>query len=111
MAEYKTMEQKKKFYRSGGWEQLRLEALKRDNYECQECKRQGMVHVDSLKVDGQRKSIELNVHHKYEIEHHPKLALVLDNLETLCLSCHNKMHPEKGFGKKGKQTKWNDEMW
>ncbi|KMY49624.1 HNH endonuclease [Peribacillus loiseleuriae] len=110
-AEYQTKEQKKKFYRSGRWESLRIHALERDNYECQQCKREGKVRVDSKKVQGERKSIELNVHHKYEIEHYPKLALVLDNLETLCLSGHNKMHPEKGFGKKGKQAKWGDEKW
>ena len=103
--EYKTKEQKKKFYRSGDWESLRQQALDRDNYECQQCKREGKVHVDSVKVDGERKSIELNVHHKYEIERYPKLALVLDNLETLCLNCHNKMH-DRVFGSSEKQVKW-----
>ncbi|MFK3938931.1 HNH endonuclease [Alkalihalobacillus sp. NPDC078783] len=107
--EFITSKQKKQFYRSKDWETLRVEALERDNYECQECKRQGGVHVDSKKVEGERKSIELNVHHKYEIEHYPKLALVLDNLETLCLPCHNKVHG-KGF-KPTKKKKWDDEMW
>ncbi|MDV2685180.1 HNH endonuclease [Alkalihalophilus lindianensis] len=106
--EYKTEEQKKKFYRSKSWEEIRQEALERDNYECQECKRQGRVHVDSKKEEGKRKSIELNVHHKYEIEYYPKLALVLDNLETLCLNCHNKIH---GKGFKKKKPKWDDEKW
>ncbi|WP_100373087.1 HNH endonuclease [Bacillus sp. FJAT-45037] len=109
MIEYKTGEQKKRFYKSSSWEQLRKEALERDNHECQECKRQGKVHVDSKKIEGERKSIELNVHHKYEIEHYPKLALVLDNLETLCLKCHNETHG-RTFGNK-KDKKWNDEMW
>ncbi|MGY3717179.1 HNH endonuclease [Sutcliffiella cohnii] len=109
MAEYKTEEQKKKFYKSKAWENLRLEALKRDNHECQQCKREGGVHVDSKKVEGERKSIELNVHHKYEIEHYPKLALALDNLETLCLNCHNKAH-DRVFGAT-KKKKWDDERW
>jgi len=107
--EYKTPEQKKKFYRSGDWQSLRMRALDRDNHECQECKRNGRVHADSIRQPGERKSIELNVHHKYEIEYYPKLALVLDNLETLCLECHNKVHG-KGF-KATKKKKWNDEWW
>ena len=110
MAEYKTEEQKRTFYKSGAWNKLRRQALGRDNHECQECKRQGKVHVDSKKVEGQRKSIELNVHHKYEIEHYPNLALWLDNLETLCLNCHNKMHG-RVFGNNGKKKRWDDERW
>jgi 5-methylcytosine-specific restriction endonuclease McrA len=108
LTEYKTEAQKKKFYRTGEWNKLRLEALDRDNHECQQCKREGKVHVDSIKVQGERKSVELNVHHKYEIEHYPQLALVLGNLETLCLNCHNKMH-DRVFGEQKKR--WNDEMW
>ena len=110
MAEYITEEQKKRFYKSGAWNNLRQQALARDNNECQQCKREGRVHVDSTKVDGERKSIELNVHHKYEIEHYPKLALVLDNLETLCLRCHNKKHG-RVFGQR-KANPWEgDERW
>uniref|UniRef100_UPI0035C8D201 HNH endonuclease n=1 Tax=Bacillus sp. Xin1 TaxID=2740676 RepID=UPI0035C8D201 len=30
-----------KFYKSKEWRQLRLKALKRDNYECQRCKSKG----------------------------------------------------------------------
>ena len=36
------------------------------------------------------------VHHIKELEDHPELALVDDNLVSLCVSCHNKAHPEKG---------------
>jgi|SRR5699024_4297985 len=107
--EYETYEQKRTFYRSTAWRKLRQQALERDNWECQECKRNGYVHVDSIKVEGQRKSIELNVHHKYEIEYHPKLALVLENLECVCLNCHNKIHG-RVFGRT-KQPKWDDERW
>lgn len=109
--EYTTKAQQKKFYDSYAWygpNGLRQQALKRDNYECQECKRQGGVHVDSLKVPGERKTIELNVHHIKEIETHPELALKLNNLETLCLFHHNLIH-EKKFVKK--KEKWNDEKW
>ncbi|WP_434169642.1 HNH endonuclease [Peribacillus frigoritolerans] len=109
MTEYKTEAQKKKFYRTGNWLKLRQQALDRDKRECQQCKREGKVHVDSIKVEGERKCVELNVHHKYEIEHYPQLALVLDNLTTLCLNCHNKIH-DRVFGAT-KKIKWDDEMW
>lgn len=107
---YKTDAKKKSFYNSGDWNRLRQQALERDNYECQECKRQGLVHVDSIKEKGKRKSVELNVHHIKEIEDHPELALELDNLETLCIYHHNQVHG-KGF-KPQKENKWaHDERW
>jgi 5-methylcytosine-specific restriction endonuclease McrA len=109
VTEYKSEEQKRAFYKSGAWNKLRQLALDRDNRECQQCKHEGRVHVDSIKVEGERKSVELNVHHKYEIEDYPQLALVLDNLKTLCLNCHNQMH-NRVFGEK-KKKRWDDERW
>ncbi|MFS0822163.1 HNH endonuclease [Bacillus sp. 1P02SD] len=108
MKQYKTEAEKKAFYNSTSWRKLRKQALRRDNYECQECKRQGLVHVDSEKEEGKRKSIELNVHHIMEIEDYPELALVLSNLETLCLHHHNVIH-DKVFTPK--EIKWDDERW
>jgi 5-methylcytosine-specific restriction endonuclease McrA len=115
MPEYKTEEQKKKFYRSSDWEALRLQALERDNFECQHCKKDGRVTIDSIKKGDERKEIVLNVHHKYEIEMFPRLALHIDNLETLCLYHHNKIHGKldelRKYQFKRKKTKWNDEKW
>ncbi|MCM3111670.1 HNH endonuclease [Lederbergia lenta] len=105
---YKTKEQKKTFYGSGDWISLRLEALERDNYECQECKRQGLVTIDSTKTPGEKKQIVLNVHHIKGIEDHPEFALELDNLETLCVYHHNEVH---GKGFKAQEPKWDDEKW
>jgi 5-methylcytosine-specific restriction endonuclease McrA len=109
MTEYKTKQQKRKFYKSTSWKHLRQQALERDNWECQRCKELGKVHVDSKKVQGEKKSIELNVHHVKEIYHHPELALELDNLKTLCLNCHNEIHG-RVFNKE-KEMKWDDERW
>jgi 5-methylcytosine-specific restriction enzyme A len=110
MKEYKTKEQKRKFYDSGLWKQLRAEVKKRDNYECQECKRQGRVKIDmnEYSESAKRKKIQLVVHHIKEIEHHPELALERENLETVCVDCHNKEHGRL-FDKK--EPKWNDEKW
>lgn len=105
---YKTKEQKKTFYGGKDWIELRLEALERDNNECQQCKREGYVTIDSIKEEGKKKEIKLNVHHIKEIEDYPELALELDNLETLCVYHHNLIH-DKGF--KPQEPKWNDEKW
>src|SRR5699024_6649021 len=105
---YRTPANKKKFYGSLEWAYIRSQAMKRDNYECQHCKAIGLVKVDSKKIEGERKEVVLNVHHKKEIETHPELALELENLETLCVPCHNKVH-DKGF--KAKKPKWDDERW
>ncbi|GIP63354.1 HNH endonuclease [Virgibacillus pantothenticus] len=112
--EYKTDKQKKSFYNSSAWRKLRLRALERDNYECQWCKREGKVTVDSIKEDGKRKEIVLNVDHKYPIEHYPKLALTLDNLETLCVYHHNVKEGrtiDKMSKHKSKKKRWGDERW
>ncbi|WP_096269495.1 HNH endonuclease [Paucisalibacillus globulus] len=101
MVEYKTAKQKKTFYNSGSWKSLRKQALERDNYECQVCKRAGSYN------HGQ------NVHHIKEIEFFPKLALELDNLETLCINCHNQEHG-RTFDKlrqNPNKKQWNDEKW
>jgi 5-methylcytosine-specific restriction enzyme A len=110
MNEYKTRGQKRKFYDSGSWKRLRTEVKMRDNNECQECKRQGKVKIDTNEYseNAKRKKIQLVVHHIKELEHHPELALDIDNLETVCVDCHNKEHGRL-FDKKEK--KWNDERW
>ena len=109
MTEYQSPSQKKKFYRSSNWETIRQQALKRDNYECQLCKAEGKVHIDSIKEHGKRKEIKLNVHHIKEIEHHPELSLDLDNLQTICLHHHNVIH-DRVF--KPNINRWaEDEQW
>ncbi|WBX80132.1 HNH endonuclease signature motif containing protein [Virgibacillus salarius] len=89
-----------KFYQSKEWRTLRLEALKRDNYECQECKRQGGV------------SLAQNVHHIKEVKQFPELALVLDNLESICIPCHNHEHKRlEKYIRKKKPKFVNEERW
>ncbi|WP_284037451.1 HNH endonuclease [Neobacillus sp. 114] len=104
MADYKTYEQKMRFYKSAGWQAIRQQALVRDNYECQECKRQGKVYTDHHDPDKRKR---LDVDHIKEIEHHPELALELDNLQVLCVWHHNEKHGR--FSKK--ENKWDDEKW
>ena len=78
-------------------------------FECQHCKAEGYVTVDSIKEKGKHKEIKLNVDHKYSIEHYPKLSLTLENLQTLCVRHHN---IKEGRVFKRKVNKWaHDEKW
>lgn len=92
-----------KFYQSKEWygkDGVRKKALKRDNYECQECKRKGDV------------SPAQNVHHIKEVKTHPWLALVLDNVESVCIDCHNKEHGRIfKYIRKNKPKFINEERW
>lgn len=115
-SEYKTKEQKAKFYNSGDWKRLRKHVRERDNNECQECKRQGKVFIDTNELNrkGTRKKIALIVHHKLELSDRPDLALDIDNLECLCVHCHNKLHDRyfQYVPWMGKRNKWHeDERW
>ncbi|WP_411736085.1 HNH endonuclease [Paenibacillus sp. M2] len=108
---YKTIEQKRKFYDSGDWKRLRAEVKQRDNYECQMCKRNGLVSIDTNEYSesARRKKIQLVVHHIKELEDHPDLALDIDNLETVCVDCHNREH-DRVFERN--VNKWEgDERW
>lgn len=78
-------------------------------FECVECKSLGLVTPDSVRKQGERKKTVLNVDHKYGLKHYPKLALTLDNLQTLCIYHHN---VKEGRVFKGKVNKWaHDERW
>lgn len=73
----------RKFYKSREWRRKRQQILKRDNYECMKCKREGKYHKAET------------VHHIKHLKDFPELALVDSNLESLCFACHNEEHPEK----------------
>ena len=97
-----------KFYKSRKWRETRQRVLERDNYECQECKKQGIV-----KTIDHTKHKSLDVDHIKELDSHPNLAYDMDNLVTLCVSCHNKKHNryQKGKPFPKKKTKWTGDEW
>ena len=80
-----------KHYASAEWQELRSQALKRDNYECQSC---GLTEEDHQEKFG----TGLNVHHVTDIAEFedPDNADTLENLETLCAECHGEEHPFSG---------------
>lgn len=72
------------FYLSKQWRAKRNKILRRDGYECVVCKRYGRTREAKI------------VHHIKELEDYPELRLTSSNLQSVCVPCHNKLHPEKG---------------
>ena len=68
------------FYGNKKWVNKRAKILKRDGYECQNCRR--YFRSKEAKV----------VHHIYFFEDYAELGLMNWNLISLCNGCHNKMH-------------------
>lgn len=87
-----------KFYQSPEWRAKRKEIFRRDNNECQRCKRLGKFSPADC------------VHHIKHLKDYPMLALDNDNLESLCSPCHNTEHPEK-LNRGEPQRFINEERW
>lgn len=62
---------------AGEWERNRLRALERDGHRCVRCGSARRLHV----------------HHRKPWNDRQKHPHALDNLETLCASCHRRSHP------------------
>lgn len=71
------------FYRGTDWQRIRKSALVRDNYLCQRCLKQKKIQKAQV------------VHHVVEIKEDWNQRLNLDNLESLCRTCHNRHHKSK----------------
>lgn len=105
-----------RFYKSKEWLALKKKVLEKYNYECQECKRNGIVTRYDVDAEG-KKTLISTVHHVQFVRRHPELALsewfeyrgeLKRNLIPVCKACHNKLHPEK---QKNKRTFFNEERW
>ncbi len=72
------------FYKSKAWRSKREYILKRDGYQCQECRKYGKNTEAKI------------VHHVIELEDDWTQRLKNNNLVSVCAACHNKIHPEKG---------------
>lgn len=88
-----------KFYQCYAWRKLRKKALVRDNNECQRCKVKGKY------------SKATNVHHMKEVKEFPEFALILENLECLCIRCHNDEHRRLDNINEQKPKIMNEERW
>lgn len=78
---------------------IRERAMKRDNYECQDCKRLGK----QSRVD--------EVHHIVELKQRPELFLDLNNVVCLCKDCHNKRHRRELRGYTKRAEPLTPERW
>lgn len=77
---YKRNQTAQSFYNSYEWQKVRRARLEMDNYLCQSCLRQGIV----TKADV--------VHHIIELLVDWSKRLDINNLESVCHSCHNREH-------------------
>ena len=82
------------YYSSRKHRAWRKKVLKRAGYLCQECKRYGRMDKNGQPV------VAVTAHHIKHREEYPELQYDVNNGMALCLDCHNKMHPEKGGGRK-----------
>ncbi len=108
-----TKTQRRTFYNSMAWRKKRDAIMRRDHFECQRCKAMGKVALDEYELNkNNRKKIKLVVHHKKELANYPELSLDDENLETLCVECHNEIHGRSfSANPKIKNSKWDDEKW
>jgi 5-methylcytosine-specific restriction endonuclease McrA len=73
----------KAFYKTSVWQKCRELVLTRDLGICQECLLSGVL----MPAD--------TVHHIIHLRDDQTKAFDMDNLVSVCASCHNKLHPEK----------------
>lgn len=86
------------FYKSKQWIKKRERILRRDNYECRECKRYGKTTPANT------------VHHIYPLEDNPEYRLTTANLLSLCMSCHGTFHDRVTNALTDKGLKWKEKV-
>lgn len=69
-----------RFYGGGDWVRLRAVAMVRDNHLCQRCLKSNRLQAAHV------------VHHLIEVRDDWNKRLDLNNLESLCHTCHNQHH-------------------
>jgi len=68
-----------RFYYSKEWQRVRELVLQRDNYLCVRCRQAGIIKPAEM------------VHHIVPLKIDYTKRLEIDNLESLCEACHNKV--------------------
>ena len=115
-----TKQEKQRFYGRKVWQDKRIQILRRDHYQCQDCvARIAKANKEGRMLEGWQRYINRAtcVHHIKELEDHPELALDDSNLVALCDRCHNERHErtvEKFFTRyqfKKKKKYATEEKW
>jgi 5-methylcytosine-specific restriction endonuclease McrA len=83
----------RRYFKSSG---LILECYKRDDFTCHKCKARGG---------------RLNAHHINSWKFFPEERMLLENLATLCTSCHKDFHRKNGNGISKPNTREQFEEW
>lgn len=86
------------FYSQKKWKRKREVILKRDEYECRECRRYGKVTLANT------------VHHIFELETHPEHKYNNHNLISVCNDCHESFHNRFTNELTDKGLKWQVRM-
>ena len=68
---------------------LRKRCKKRDNYTCQMCK------VQEHKCQSCNQYVQMHMDHIKPVSTHPDLAFQLENVRTLCKSCHEQISSKR----------------
>lgn len=75
------------------WKKIRYKVGKRDNFECQQCKKEGKVFTGEHRAnDGITLPEGLAVHHIKHSDTNPELMYDPENLITLCRYHHELLH-------------------
>lgn len=93
-----------KFYKHWQWigvDGVRHKVMKKHNYECQACKRRGRYRKAK------------NVHHIKPVKEYPQIEWSLNenNLEAVCIQCHNELDEKHLIKKDKKKSYMNEERW
>lgn len=87
----------RQFYSSKAWQDCRNEYMKKAHHLCENCLAKGIYKPAKY------------VHHIEELTpmniHRPEIALNFDNLMSVCVECHNKIHDNKGRWSKVNEEK------
>ena len=87
----------KRFYSSKAWQDCRNERMKMSHHLCDNCLAKGIYKPAKY------------VHHVEELTpfniHRPEVALNFDNLQCVCVECHNEIHDNHGRWSKINEAK------
>lgn len=104
----------KHFYNTAEWKSKREQILNRDFHECQGCRRRlAEAMKKGIVLHGEDRIIRPahEVHHIKELKEHPELALVDENLISLCTQCHNIRHGRNPHRFVKRKKRLTEEKW
>jgi len=92
----------KSFYNSKQWKDVEKLYKQKRNYLCEKCMEEGRFTPGEI------------VHHKIHLSESnyrdPEISLNFENLQLLCIACHNSVHYKKSAPKKGKEILQPDQV-